>query len=159
MEAVIFIGIQGAGKSTFYKERFFDTHVRINLDMLKTRHREALLLQACIDGKTRFVIDNTNASVEQRARYIPAARQAGFAVVGYFFDVQPRDAARRNAERSGTGRVPNKAIYGTHKRLEPPTFDEGFDALYRVTVEDDGRFKVEAMPRVASPLEDTQQAL
>ena len=40
MEAVILIGIQGAGKSTFYKDRFFNTHVRINLDMLKTRHRE-----------------------------------------------------------------------------------------------------------------------
>jgi predicted kinase len=46
MEAVIFVGIQGTGKSTFYKERFFDTHVRINLDMLKTRHREKLLVQA-----------------------------------------------------------------------------------------------------------------
>jgi len=37
MEAVIFVGLQAAGKSTFYRERFFDTHVRINLDMLRTR--------------------------------------------------------------------------------------------------------------------------
>jgi len=36
MEAVIFTGIQAVGKSTFYKEHFFTTHVRINLDMLKT---------------------------------------------------------------------------------------------------------------------------
>jgi predicted kinase len=36
MEAVLLVGIQGAGKSTFYQQRFFDTHVRINLDMLKT---------------------------------------------------------------------------------------------------------------------------
>ena len=54
------MGIQGAGKSTFFKERFFDTHVRINLDMLKTRHREAILLDACIRAKQRFVVDNTN---------------------------------------------------------------------------------------------------
>lgn len=39
MEAVIFIGIQGAGQSSFYKERFFQTHVRSNLDMLRTRRR------------------------------------------------------------------------------------------------------------------------
>jgi len=51
MEAVIFIGIQGSGKSTFYNVRFFDTHVRINLDMLKTKHRQQLLLNACIEGK------------------------------------------------------------------------------------------------------------
>jgi predicted kinase len=30
MEAVIFIGIQGAGKSFFYKERFFNMHVRMD---------------------------------------------------------------------------------------------------------------------------------
>ena len=147
MEAVIFVGIQGAGKSTFYKDRFLDTHVRINLDMLKTRHREDLLFQACLKGQTRVVIDNTNVTVEQRARYIPAAREAGFSISGYFFDVAPREAVRRNAERSGKGRVPIKAIYGTLRRLETPTYDEGFDALFRVTVDDHNRFTVEAIPR------------
>ncbi|MBN1315005.1 MAG: hypothetical protein JXA42_06040 [Anaerolineales bacterium] len=38
MQAVIFIGIQATGKSTFFKERFFNTHVRISLDLLKTRN-------------------------------------------------------------------------------------------------------------------------
>ena len=47
MEAVIFSGLQGAGKSSFYLARFFTTHVRINLDMLKTRRRERMLLDAC----------------------------------------------------------------------------------------------------------------
>ena len=51
MEAVILIGIQASGKSSFYKERFFDTHVRINLDMLKTKHRQRVLLDACLAGK------------------------------------------------------------------------------------------------------------
>ena len=60
MEAVILIGIQATGKSTFYKEYFYDTHVRINLDMLKTRRREDILLQACIQAKQSFVVDNTN---------------------------------------------------------------------------------------------------
>ncbi len=31
MEMVLFSGIQAAGKSTFFKERFVDTHLRINL--------------------------------------------------------------------------------------------------------------------------------
>ena len=46
MEAVIFVGLQASGKSTFYRERFSRTHVRINLDMLKTRHRETLAWRA-----------------------------------------------------------------------------------------------------------------
>ena len=36
MEAIIFVGLPGSGKSSFYKERFFDSHVRISLDLLKT---------------------------------------------------------------------------------------------------------------------------
>lgn len=58
MELVLFIGIQATGKSSFYRERFFKTHVRVNLDMLKTRHREGLLVKACIDGKIPFFVDN-----------------------------------------------------------------------------------------------------
>ncbi len=48
MEAVIFTGIQGSGKTTFHRERSFDTHVRISLDLLKKRPRERRLLQGCV---------------------------------------------------------------------------------------------------------------
>jgi hypothetical protein len=82
MEAVIFTGIQAVGKSLFYKERFFTTHVRINLDMLKTRHREKLLLKACLEMKQPFVVDNTNPTIDNRKRYIGPAKQAGFQIVG-----------------------------------------------------------------------------
>lgn len=68
--AIIFIGIQATGKSTFFRERFSDSHVRINLDMLKTRHREAKLLSVCIETHQSFVIDNTNPSRKERARYL-----------------------------------------------------------------------------------------
>ena len=41
MEAVIVCGIQGAGKTAFVRERFFETHVRISRDLLRTAHRES----------------------------------------------------------------------------------------------------------------------
>ena len=75
MEAVIFVGLQGAGKSTFYRERFFDTHLRISLDLLRTRHRERRLLQFCVETGLRFVVDNTNPTRAERAVYIRAARR------------------------------------------------------------------------------------
>jgi len=143
VEGVIFVGIQASGKSTFYRERFFDTHLRINLDMLKTRNREQILLRACIEAKQPFVIDNTNPSAEERARYVRPARSAGFRVLGYYFDVQIKEALTRNKERTDKDHIPEKGIFGTKKRLRVPDLEEGFDLLYRVRIDEEGRFVVE----------------
>ena len=62
MEAVIFIGVQGSGKSTFYREQFFDRYVRISLDLLRTRHRQQKFIETCLATQQRFVIDNTNSN-------------------------------------------------------------------------------------------------
>lgn len=142
MEAVIFVGVQGSGKSTFYRDRFFDTHVRINLDMLRTRHREQLLLAACLAGKQAFVLDNTNPLPSDRARYIGPAREAGFRVVAYFFETSLADAIRRNKERAGKQRIPVPAIAGTLRKLQPPTVEEGLDEVYKVTIPREGGFVV-----------------
>jgi predicted kinase len=143
VEAVIFVGIQASGKSSFYRERFFDTHLRINLDMLKTRHREWILLRACIEAIQPFVVDNTNPSIEERARYIELARSGGFRVVGYYFRSPPKEALTRNARRTGKARIPEKGILGTHKRLRVPRLEEGFDELYYVRIDETGCFVVE----------------
>jgi predicted kinase len=146
MEAIIFTGLQAAGKSTFYKERFFDTHVRINLDMLRTRHREDLLLHACIQMKQPFVVDNTNPTTEARARYTTPAREGRFRVVAYYFEPDIEGSRLRNSGRTGRGQVPVGAIYGTAKRLQPPAWEEGFDAIYSVRIVD-GAFVVEEWAR------------
>ncbi|MDP8925784.1 MAG: ATP-binding protein [Actinomycetota bacterium] len=143
MEAIIFVGIQASGKSTFYRERFFDTHLRINLDMLKTRYREQLILRACIEAKQPFVVDNTNPSVEERARYIRPARSGGFRVVGYYFGSRVREALARNSDREGKERIPEKGILGTYKRLRVPGLEEGFELLRYVRIDEEGRFVVE----------------
>lgn len=144
MDAVILIGIQGSGKSTFYRERFFDTHVRISLDLLKTRDRERAFLQTCLGTGQRFVVDNTNVRAAERAVYIEAARRAGFSVTGYFFDAVLRDALRRNKQRAGAGNVPVAGIAGTWKRLERPNPSEGFHGLYVVRRDEADRFVVSA---------------
>jgi hypothetical protein len=65
MEAVIFCGIQATGKSTFFKERFFNTHMRISLDQLNTRNKELRFIETCILTFQPFVIDNTNPMLPQ----------------------------------------------------------------------------------------------
>jgi len=139
----MFIGIQATGKSSFYKERFYRTHVRVNYDMLKTRHREELLFSACIEGKTKFVVDNTNLTRLERARYITPARNAGFTVIGFFFQSRVADALRRNAGRNEIERVPDKGILGASGKLDLPSKTEGFDQLFFVRLNDSDGFTVE----------------
>jgi predicted kinase len=143
MEAVILIGIQGSGKSTFFRERFFDTHVRINLDLLRTRHREKLLLRACLEGKQDFVVDNTNVTAADRQRYIVPAKESRFIVTGYYFSSRLDEALARNRQRIGKQRIPDKGVAGTYKRLELPGLDEGFDQLYYVRIAENGQFIME----------------
>jgi predicted kinase len=147
MELVLFIGGQGAGKTTFYRQRFADTHVRISLDMLRTRHRERRLVDTCIAVHQSFVIDNTNPTVIDRKRYIDAARASKFQIIGYRFDTPFATMIERNGMRHGRYRVPEMAIKSTLKRLEEPDISEGFDALYRVTALENFEFSVsEAKP-------------
>lgn len=143
MEAIILVGIQAAGKSTFYRERFFMTHVRISLDLLRTRHRERSLLTWCISHGQRFVVDNTNITATERAVFITPARAASFHVVGYVFESNVSASITRNAGRPQAEQVPAKAIGGTKKRMEWPQRDEGFDELHYVRVGPAGSFVIE----------------
>jgi predicted kinase len=142
MEAIIFIGIQGSGKSTFFRERFFDTHVRINLDMVRTRRREELLMNACLQGGQSFVVDNTNPLPVDRVRYIDPARAAGFRTVAYVFKSSLRDAMQRNNLRRGKQKIPAAAVAATFKKLLPPSMEEGFDQIYTVELTPDRGFLI-----------------
>ena len=121
MEAVILIGIQAVGKSTFYLQRFAETHIRLNLDMLKTRNRERILLEACIAARQPFVVDNTNVTAEERRRYIGLARAAKFRVLGYYFRSTLPDAIQRNRRRTARKVIPEKGIAATYNRLQIPS--------------------------------------
>ena len=131
MEAVILCGIQASGKTTLYRDRFLETHVRISLDLLRTRHREARFLETCLETRQPFVVDKTNETVEERRRYVAPAKAAGFIVVAYLVEVEPATALVRNAQRPERRQVPIAGVLGTRKRLAPPTRAEGFDAVYR----------------------------
>lgn len=135
MEAVLLMGVQAAGKSSFYQKNFFRTHLRINLDMLRTRRREQQIFDVCLASGQRFVIDNTNLTRSERARYVSAARASGFRTVGYYLQSQVEACLQRNRLRSGKECLPDRAILAAHRRLEIPTLAEGFDALFYVRIE------------------------
>ncbi len=149
---MILIGLPASGKSTFYRERFAATHDLVSKDAMgRTRQpqrRQEQLLSAAFAAGRSVVVDNTNPQAADRISIIATARRYGAEVAGYFFPTEARDALRRNRTRDGRARVPDVAIFATRKRLEVPSYDEGFDHLYVVTVNEDTRsFEVDLQTR------------
>lgn len=139
MEIVVLTGIQGSGKSSFYFEKFKDTHVRINLDTLrinnteyKAKKEEDKLIEECIKNNKSIVIDNTNITIEKRKKYIDIAKANNCKIISYYINADIKTAIARNDLREGNARVPKVALYTTLKKLVIPSKDEGFDELYEI---------------------------
>jgi predicted kinase len=139
MDLVIFIGIPASGKSTFYREYFFRSHMRVNLDMLKTRNREKLLLDFCFQTQLPLVVDNTNVTAKERQKYIELGKSHQYTIRGFYFQSFIKDCLARNALRTEKERIPDIGVAGKFKQLQLPAFTEGFDELTYVRTQD-GQF-------------------
>jgi len=102
--------------------------------MLKKRSREDILLQACIDAHQRLVIDNTNPTVEDRAKYIQRFKAHHFQIVGYYFESDLKACLQRNATRKGKEKIPKRGVETVFHKLVKPSYDEGYDLLYEVKI-------------------------
>jgi predicted kinase len=134
-EAIIFIGLQGSGKTTYFTNHFSATHEHVSRDIQRTAEQEAAVIRECLRSGRSFVVDNTNATRAARAPYIREAKAAGFRVLSYFFDTPVRTAIGRNNHRKDKKPVPVPAILRTAKRLESPSFEEGIDEFWTITAD------------------------
>ena len=149
MELAIFVGLQGSGKSTFYKMHFATTHDYVSKDTFRSNRRPALrqleLVEESLQASRSVVVDNTNPAREDRSELIALGHRYGAEVVGYYFEVQLKKSIERNQQRTGKARVPNVAIFATQKKLVAPTHEEGFDKLFVVRTGDNFTFDVSAL--------------
>ena len=143
MQLILFTGVQASGKSTFYQQYFYHTHLRINLDMLKTRHRENILFDAALHSKTKMVIDNTNMSAADRSRYIQRAKAHQFEVISYYFETDLVSTLQRNSQREGKANIPEKGVQATFRKLEIPHTSEGFDEIFKVKLIENNGFSIQ----------------
>ncbi len=156
MEMIIFIGLQASGKSTFFRTHFATTHEHISKDRLRNSkrpgRRQAQLIEEALQAQRSVVIDNTNATVEERELLICLGRMYDAEITGYYFESQVSQSLVRNRLRAGKERVPDVAIYVTAKKLVRPSYVEGFDRLFYVRIAGDSTFEVYPWKEVESNL-------
>jgi predicted kinase len=146
-QVVLLIGLPGAGKSTFYQQRFAATHVHISRDLARRARqpesRQSEHFHEALRSGKSVVVDNTNVSINDRATWISAGRRLGARITLYLFTADARECVARNAGREGAARVPNVGIYAAARRLVRPGYEEGFDELYCVRTLPDLKFEID----------------
>jgi predicted kinase len=133
VELIVLVGLQASGKSTFFHERFAQTHQHVSKDLLpNNRHknrRQEHLIRAALSAGRSAVVDNTNPTPEERRPLVRLGHEHGAKVLCYYFEASVSECLRRNEAREGKARVPDVAIYATAKKLLVPSIEEGFDEL------------------------------
>lgn len=149
MDLVVLAGLQGAGKTTFYRARFAATHTHVSRDLFRNNRDPARRQRALVEGAAHAgrsaVVDNTSVRRADREALVALARALGLRPVLYWFPPDVRASLTRNALRTGKARVPPAAIHATHRRLEPPTAAEGFEEAHAVRPLPGGGFAVERL--------------
>jgi predicted kinase len=146
MELVVLVGLQGSGKTTFYRSRFATTDAHVSKDNFRHHRRPArrqrqLIEEALAKGRS-VVVDNTNVTAADRAELVALGRMFNAEVACYYFPPDVEGSLARNAARSGKARVPDHAIHMTARRLQSPAPAEGFDRMYAVRIAEEGGFIV-----------------
>ena len=138
-QLVIFVGLPGSGKSTYYFAHFAKTHAHVSKDLMPNARRrddrQSMAIEKALAAGESVVVDNTNPSRDVRAALIAVGKRHGARIIAYYFECSVRVAIVRNAQREGKGRVPKVAIFTTQKKLQPPTADEGFDEVHVMRTE------------------------
>jgi predicted kinase len=146
VELAILVGLQASGKSTFYRTRLAGTHELVSKDCFPNNRnpgrRQRQLVEAALAAGRPVAVDNTNATVEDRASLIALGRTFGAVVIGYYFESRLEDCMDRNRQRSGKARVPDIALFASRRRLVVPSLSEGFDRLFFVRLVAGNAFEV-----------------
>lgn len=169
-ELIVLVGIQASGKTTYFRRHLVSDYLHVSLDNwrgkgnIRRKEYQAILagLRQAADGLTRgVVVDNTNSTAATRRRYFDNAeefRQSSgrtVRVLCYFFPADLEACLKRNEQRpppqaAPPGEpyfVPPNVIADYARRLEPPTYQEGFEEIYDVRLGANGDFRVRQRPR------------
>ena len=117
LEVIVFVGLQGAGKSTFHAQRFAASHVLVSKDNFpnnsRPERRQRHLITEALAAAHSVVVDNTNPSRADRAGIIAVARSFQARLIGYFFLSPMAECLVRNARGTNFNDLPAWQKRGT----------------------------------------------
>lgn len=129
---VILIGPPGCGKSTFASEvvQKHPAAVIISNDTSGSADKSLKLYRKALESAEIIIIDNTNATILNRASYSELAKDNGYKVYAVTFVVDRKVASHLNYYRAYTEDkpiVPSVAYASFYKRYEPAGDIEMYD--------------------------------
>ena len=130
---IIFVGGQGSGKSTFWRN-YLNNYKRINNDTIKnTDKAQKLCRELLTTTSDSVVIDNCGTSTEIRQKYIKIANDCGIKQIRcLYFNIEKPQCLTNNTlrkvenERNISKAVPTVVIHTHFKRFVKPEQKEGF---------------------------------
>jgi predicted kinase len=147
LDLAVLVGLQAAGKSTFYEQQLAGRYGLVSKDLFprgarnKQRRQLRLVAEALSAGES-VAVDNTNPSPEEWEPLVTLGHAHGATATAYWFPPDLTGSLRRNAAREGRDRVPDVGIHATLKRLRRPSVSDGFDAVLEVRFDGRGGFQV-----------------
>nr|CAB3264977.1 bifunctional polynucleotide phosphatase/kinase [Phallusia mammillata] len=135
-EVIVMVGYPASGKSSFVKNNILPKgYVHVNRDTMKTWQKcVAACKQALASGKS-VVVDNTNADMASRKRYVDCAKAQGCQCRCFVSTVTIEHAFHNNRFRELSGSehdiVPAMIIYSFRKNYVEPSKAEGFDSIVK----------------------------
>lgn len=137
----LLMGIPPSGKTTFCRRVLGDEVAVASLDAQGTRVKERAVFEAALSAGRAVAMDDTNATREQRKRWLAAAKTAGYRTAGIYFRSAVGECLERNERREGKSKVRQLAVLGIAAKMELPKKEEGFDQLFHARVDGSGAFR------------------
>ena len=144
MKLIITVGLPGCGKSTYLaklgvnaissdemRRLLADDPTAQNINRRVFAALRYLVKQRLSIGRPETYVDATNLARWERRAYIRLGQLYEADVEAIFFDVLLDICMRRNLERKRN--VPEYALLELARKLCPPTLEEGFCRVTRIT--------------------------
>ena len=116
-EIVIFVGMPGSGKSSYYNKYLTD-HINIEQDKLITRQKVLKQLNISLKTGDSIVINATNPSQEDREEFYKKALEHNYKITVLYFLINGTGFNKLREKP-----VPTIVYHKYFKKLDPPTIE------------------------------------